>query len=323
MPTRRAVLSTTPLAALAALAACSSGTAAGEASPTGGGTTTGGFPRTVEHDLGRTELASAPQRVVCATDGAELCSLLALGVRPVGFGQRNDPLRPWVRELARGIPSYELAGETNFEQLAAWAPDLVLVQRGYATDQNLPTYSAIDPTVVTSFIDWRTNLEQVARAVGREQEAADRVAAVEASVAATAAALPAAARAVTVRTVAAFDDGSLYVLNDTSPAGKAAAALGLPPLPARATPDEAVEVLSAEQLVQLEGDLLVLLDFGAGRAATDALRAREGFQRLDVVRAGRVVELGEEESNQLYFDSVLTVEPNADLLARLVTEAAG
>ncbi|WP_432544948.1 ABC transporter substrate-binding protein [Kineococcus sp. SYSU DK002] len=322
MPTRRAVLSTTPLAALAALTACSPGTAAGEGSPaTAAGT--GGFPRTVEHDLGRTELASAPQRVVCATDGAELCSLLALGVRPVGFGQRNDPLRSWVRELARGVPSYPLAEETNFEQLATWSPDLVLVQRGYATDQNLPTYTAVAPTVVTSFIDWRTNLEQVARAVGREQQAADRIAGAEAAVAATAAALPAAARAVAVRTVAAFDDGSLYVLNDASPAGKAAAALGLPPLPAQATPDEAVEVLSAEQLTQLEGDLLVLLDFGAGRAATDALRAREGFARLDVVRAGRVVELTEEESNQLYFDSVLTVEPNADLLARLVTEAAG
>ncbi|MBB2901810.1 iron complex transport system substrate-binding protein [Kineococcus radiotolerans] len=322
MPSRRAILSATPLAALGALTACSA-EPAGAGSAPAGTAAAGTFPRTVEHELGRTELAERPQRVACATDGAELCSLLALGVRPVGFGQRNDPLRSWVRELARGVPSYPLAGETNFEQVALWSPDLLLVQRGFATDDNLATYSAVAPTVVTSFIDWRTNLQQVARAVGLEEEAARRIASAEAAVAARAAALPAAARGVTLRTVAAFDDGSLYVLNDRSPAGRAAAALGLPALPAQATPDEAVDPLSEERLEQLEGNLLVLLDFGAGRAATDALRAREGFQRLDVVRSGRVVELGEEESNQLYFDSVLTVEPNADLLARLATEAAG
>nr|WP_281373089.1 ABC transporter substrate-binding protein [Kineococcus aurantiacus] len=223
--------------------------------------------------------------------------------------------------MARGVPSYPLAEETNFEQLAGWAPDLVLVQRGFADTGNLATYSAVAPTVVTSFIDWRTNLEQVGRAVGREQEAAERTVATDAAVAETAAALTARARALTVRTVAAFDDGSLYVLNDQSPAGRVAAAMGLPGLPAATTDGEAVEVLSAEQLVQLESDLLVLLDFGAGRAATDALRAREAFQQLEVVRAGHVVELDEEQSNQLYFDSVLTVEPNAALLARLVTDA--
>ena len=171
---------------------------------------------------------------MCATDGGELCSLLALGVTPVGFGQRNDPLRPWVRELAEGIDSYDLSGgETSFERLAAWAPDLVLAQAGFATDETLPRFTEIAPTVATSFIDWRDNLRQVATAVGRTDRADELEAQAGAAVADAAAALPEDAKQLRVRAITAFSDGSVYLLNDASPLGKVAAAMGLPALPAR------------------------------------------------------------------------------------------
>lgn len=70
----------------------------------------------------------------------------------------------------------------------------------------------------------------------------------------------------------------------------------------------------------VDGDLLVLLHFGEGDGAPD-LRKKAVFTGLDVVKAGKVVDLTEDESQQLYFDSVLTVEPNAALLERLVTAA--
>jgi hypothetical protein len=89
--------------------------------------------------------------------------------------------------------------------------------------------------------------------------------------------------------IAAFDDGSVYVLNDQSPAGKIAGALGLAPLPTQQTKGEAVDLISTEQLAAVKG--------------------------------GNVVDLTEDESQQLHFDSVLTVGPNAALLERLVTAA--
>ena len=39
------------------------------------------------------------------------------------------------------------------------------------------------------------------------------------------------------------------------------------------------------------------------------------------MRAGRVVEVAEDDANALYFDSVLTVEPNARFLQRTLTAA--
>ncbi len=66
--------------------------------------------------------------------------------------------------------------------------------------------------------------------------------------------------------------------------------------------------------------LLVLLHFGEGDGLP-ALREKGVCTSLGAVGAGRVVDLTEDESQQLSFDSVLTVQPNAELLERLVTAA--
>ncbi|MPQ97080.1 ABC transporter substrate-binding protein [Modestobacter sp. I12A-02628] len=322
MLSRRSFLvSVTAATAAAALAACGDAdpAPAGNAAPAGGD----GFPRDVDHELGTTEVQAAPQRVVCATDGGELCSLLALGVTPVGFGQRNDPLRPWVRDLAAGVDTYPLDAETDFERLAVWQPDLLLVQEGFATEDTYPDYTALAPTIATSFIDWRANLRQVGDAVGRPEEAAALEQQKDDAVAALAAALPAGARGLRVNAMATFGDGTVYVLNADSPAGKIAEALGLAPLPPADTAGEAVNLVSTELLSVVDGDLLLRLHFGADDDGTDQLATTGVYQALGVVQAGAVVDLTEDESQQLYFDSVLTVEPNAELLSRLATDTAG
>ena len=307
--------------ALGATTACGTSDDSSPAAATSSGSAASGFPRSVKHELGSTTVSAPPQRIVCGTDGGELCSLLALGVKPVGFGQRNDPLRPWLAELATGVDSYDLSGaETNFERLVAWRPDLLLVQNGFATADNLARFTEVAPTVATSFVDWRDNLRQVAQAVGRETQATALEAEKDAAVAASKQRLGDRAKGFTLRAMAAFDDGSVYVLNDQSPAGKIAADLGLAPLPAQRAAGEAVDTISLEQLSTVDGDLLVLLHFGEGDGMP-ALRKKSFFTSLDVVKAGRVVDLTEDESQQLYFDSVLTVEPNAALLERLVMSA--
>ena len=310
--------------ALAATAACGGDGPSPSAAPSGA-SSEAGYPRSVEHELGTTTLESAPERVVCGTDGGELCSLLALGVRPVGYGKRNDPQQPWLDGLTDGLDSYDLSGaESDFERLAIWRPDLLLVQTGFVTDENLRRYEGLAPTVATSFIDWRENLRQVGQAVGRQERAVTLEAEKDAAVAAAAARLGSRAAGFRTNWLTAFDDGSVYVLNDRSPVGKLAAPLGLAPLPAQRTGGEAVEQVSLEQLGTLDADLLVLLHFGgsgAGRDATDELRESAVFGTLSAARAGRVVDLDEAESEQAYFDSVLTVEPNTALLERLVTGA--
>lgn len=309
-------------AGVAALSACggrkepaATGSAGGSAGPA-----QGTFPRTVRHELGETSIAAAPQRIVAATDGGELCSLVALGVRPVGFGQRNNPLRPWLRDKVAGIETYDLSGgETSFERLAAWRPDLLLVQNGFATADNLAKFSAVAPAVATSFIDWRANLRQVGEAVGRAADAARLEKAADDEVAAAKTRFARFA-GLKVRAVTAFDDGSVYLLNDQSPLGKLAPALGLAPFPAHRTKGEAVDTVSLEQLNLLDGDVLLMQHFGKGDG-TPALKQRDVFKRLPVVAKGSVVDLSEDESHASYFDSVLTIGLNLSMLDKHLSAA--
>jgi iron complex transport system substrate-binding protein len=300
-----------------ALTACGSGedTARGGAASGPSGTAQGTFPRTVKHEVGETAVPAPPQRIVAATDGGELCSLVALGLQPVGFGQRNKPLRPWLAGRTGSAQTFDLPNsEMSFERLAAWRPDLLLVQNGFATAENLGKYSAIAPTVVTSFEDWRANLRQVGEAVGRaedakrvEKAADDQVAAAKTRFARFA--------GLKVRVATAFDDGSVYVLNEQSPIGKLATALGLAPFPAQVTDGEAINPVSLEQLTVIDGDLLLIQHFGDGDGAP-GLKQRDVYKRLSAVGAGKVVDLTEDESNASYFDTVLTIPLNLAMLEK-------
>lgn len=274
-----------------------------------------GFPVDVKHELGTTTIKTKPTRIVAVSDGGELASLLALGIEPVGFGQRNDPLQPWIQDNGGAdLPKYKLVGtEVSFERMAAWKPDLLLVQNGFATKDNLARYTAIAPTVVTSFIDWRENLRQVSQATGTTARAAELVAANTAAVEKARAAL-AGRKGMKVQAITVFDGPTIYRLNDASPLGKVAADVGLAPFPAQKTPGEAVEEISLERLPEIDADVLFVQVFDEGDGPYKALRERDIWKRIPAVKAGRVVELTEDESAASYFDSVLTVPLNLTLL---------
>lgn len=316
-----ALLTTVP-----AVTAC-----AGDDTSTGAGSTADAaagsaaeFPRTVAHELGETTLERLPERVVCGTDGAELCSLLALGLTPVGYGQREDPPAGWFEGRTEGLDSYDLSsGETSYEALAAWAPDVILVQVGFATEETMPRFTDVAPTIATSFIDWRDNLRQVAQAVGRDAEAEELEAATDVAVAERAGAMREDLGDLsdfTVRAVASFTDGSVYSFNDASPLGKLCEALGLAPLPPAGTPGEAIDQISQEELDLLDGDLLLVMSFDDGPNGNADLAESGLWKRLDVVRNGGVVQVGPAEANALYFDAIFTVAPNAETIDRLVRE---
>jgi iron complex transport system substrate-binding protein len=285
------------------------------ASGTASASSAEGFPVDVKHELGTTTIKTRPARVVAVSDGGELASLLALGIKPVGFGQRNDPLKPWIQANGGAeLPAYKLVGtEVSFERMAAWKPDLLLVQNGFATKDNLARYNAIAPTVVTSFIDWRENLRQVSEATGTTARAAELVAANTAAVEKARAALTG-RKGLKVQAISVFDGPTIYRLNDASPLGKVAADVGLAPFPAQQTAGEAVEEISLERLPEIDADVLLVQVFDEGDAPYKALSQRDIWKRIPAVKAGKVVVLTEDESAASYFDSVLTVPLNLTLL---------
>ena len=220
--TRRRLLVTAGAAVVGGvLAACGDGPdgASGPTTTSGSSPSGSGFPRTVGHAVGSTVIEAKPERIVAATDGAELAALLALGVKPIGFGQRNDPLTPWIAEAGGDDPAierYELASDTNFEVLAGWRPDVIVGQYGFVTQETIDAYSRVAPTVATDFVDWRTSLRQVAATVGADDRAEELIAELDAEIAAAGERLAGTA----LRMAWVFGYPDYYgQLNDRSPIG--------------------------------------------------------------------------------------------------------
>ncbi len=296
---------------------------AASATPSEEPSSTTDFPKTVFHAVGSTRIETAPERIVAATDGAELAALLALGIKPVGFGQRNDPLRPWIAEAGGGdaaIEKYELTEETNFEALAAWNPDIIIGQVGFVTVENFDEYAAIAPTVATSFVGWRESLRQVATAVGASDRAEELIAELEDEIAAVGERL--AGTSVRTRWLFGFP-GYLGQLNDRSPIGALLTEMNLPGLPAQIAAGEAVDEISAEKLGEAlaDADAVIVLEFEEPAGASEkTLRENPLFTRAEAVAEDRLIGLAVDESNAAYFDSVLTVRRNLELIERVLSD---
>lgn len=314
--TRRQVL--TGLTATALLAACGPE----EDRPADEGRSAAGFPRTIDHELGSTTIAAPPERILALTDGAELASLLALGVTPVGFGQRNDPLQPWIIEAsgdAETIERFDVVFlELPLEVIAGLDPDVVFGQAGFLVDGELDVLADVAPTLATPEYDWRACLRMVAAAVGREDEAVRLQAEVEEQIGAFVAdtSLP---EGFSFEFVSASprEVGRFFA---SYPLIGLAGEVGASVQPDIESDDGSREFISPERLDVIQGaDAIVVFEFGSSLAE---LEANPLWAGLPAVQAGRVVVLTEAESSAGSFDSVLTVPVNLQTLARVIAEVA-
>jgi iron complex transport system substrate-binding protein len=83
--------------------------------------------RTVNGTLGSITLHGTPQRVV-ALEFSFVDDLAAVGVKPVGIADDNDPTRiiPPVRAIVQGYTSVGLRQTPNLETIASLHPDLII-----------------------------------------------------------------------------------------------------------------------------------------------------------------------------------------------------
>ncbi|PRY13589.1 ABC transporter substrate-binding protein [Kineococcus rhizosphaerae] len=281
--------------ALTTLAACGaddtttegSAAATSSAAPTGGGT----FPVTVEHKLGSTTVEQAPTRIVTVGYNEE-DFVLALGLTPVGtrtpLGSYDAAKRPWAagKVPAGGFPSVGQS-ELDFEAIAALQPDLIIGTYAYLTEADYKTLTAIAPTIGDAIPEgqgadskaaasWQTELTVIARALGKETEAASLVDEVDADFADAVAAHPG-FKGKTV-SVVLFNE-SYYPLDSTDPRGNFFLQFGF-------EENTAVDPagLSEEQVPLLDTDVLVVLGRSAAEFAANPVAAA-----LKVVTEGRTV----------------------------------
>lgn len=143
----------------------------------------GNFPVVVEHSFGETTVAERPERIVALGAGTAGEILYALGVEPVGlevfpgFGAANDDgVQPWVEPLLdTNVTTLLPAGAKGIEKVAALEPDLILLTYGELDEATYKQLSQIAPTIASPQgqweLDWRLELETIARAIGMADEA--------------------------------------------------------------------------------------------------------------------------------------------------------
>ncbi|NYH55576.1 MULTISPECIES: ABC transporter substrate-binding protein [Nocardiopsis] len=284
---RRAGLPLAVAASLTLLTACGAGGPEEEASTGSGEEAAGGYPITVEHAMGETEIAAAPERVL-PLDSTYVDATLALGGNVVGFTQiaeGQDTLPPYLLESDWNVGSAEeaesvgLLWEVDPELVAQSRPDLILsaeVRHGDGYDQ----LTEVAPTVMseTTGATWKENLRLTGEAMGMAEEADRLVAEYEERAAAIGEEIAASADGdlptVSVVRFAGDADGvRLYSRN--SYIGVILDDLGLPPSEGTATDtEEIVTYHSPERLMDLEADhiLVSTYDDGAGEVEKDKKR---------------------------------------------------
>lgn len=142
-----------------------------------------GFPRTVEHAMGTTEIPKKPLRVV-ALDQSFVDATVSLETEVIGYTTYRgikEKLPDYLGDslqYAQNAQSVGLLEEPNLEQIAELKPDLILSAkvRHEALYEQL---SKIAPTVFseTTGAVWDENLGLVGEALGKEELAEERLAA--------------------------------------------------------------------------------------------------------------------------------------------------
>ncbi|MDN5894585.1 ABC transporter substrate-binding protein [Brevibacterium sp. Mu109] len=147
-----------------------------------------GFPISVEHKFGVTEIPSAPKRVVTVGYNDQ-DAVLALGVKPVASVSwfEEKVVYPWSQQAAdaAGGDDIELITAEELESggpeaIAAYKPDLIVAIFSFLTEDDYKEYSKIAPTIVglkqfpNDGTPWQEQTKLVGQALGKSDEA-DRI----------------------------------------------------------------------------------------------------------------------------------------------------
>ena len=271
--------------------------------------------RTVNHELGATEITGTPSKIV-AMEFSFVQALEALGVIPVGITDDDQPAR--IEQLVGRKIDYTSVGtrlEPNLELVSSLQPDLIIADlaRHSAIYEQL---SAIAPTIVLNSWDGtydiiKQSVVTIAEALGDKAKGEAAVAAHEAVMAELAAKIPAGETRRFLLTVANPDTMALH----TSAAftGSVFQALGLTPALINEGTDPVESDAGLERLVAINPDVLLVATQGQA-SAFDAWQGNAAWQNISAVKNGMVFEVDRNQFSR--FRGLLT----AEMIARAVLE---
>jgi iron complex transport system substrate-binding protein len=167
---KRSVFLPVLLAAAVALTACSGAKQNAETKSTG--TKPAAEAKVFKTDLGDLKLDHTPTRVVAISLQA-IDSLVALGVKPVGYAEPGGEPIDYLGDALKGIPSVGTHSKPSLEQIAALKPDLIIVDTELQKDL-VPELQKIAPVAgfrSFSVDDTMGDLKTIGQILGKEKEA--------------------------------------------------------------------------------------------------------------------------------------------------------
>lgn len=243
---------------IGALTACGSG-APSDTAASGSSSSDGAFPRTVEHAMGSTTIPNKPQRVA-ALDASFTDATLMLDTKVVAFTEYNT--------LGSKLPDYLGASATNFggeaqsvgklaapslEKIITTKPDLI-VSAKVRHAKEYTQLSGIAPTVFseTTGPTWKDNIRLLAKALGKEALADERLAEYETQARAVGDAVKAKSGPDTTISVVRFLDGPTRLYAKKSFSGIVLQDAGLA-RPAPQNIDDFMVEISPERIPSADG----------------------------------------------------------------------
>ncbi|GAB3129881.1 iron-siderophore ABC transporter substrate-binding protein [Tsukamurella serpentis] len=272
-----------------------------------------GNTRSVEHFFGTSKVPETPKRVVTVgyTDDQ---TVLSLGIKPVGMtdqypntGNQKPDINtqwPWVKDLwGTDTPAVVMTnGDSgpDVEKIASLKPDLIIAVYSDIDEDTYKRLNAIAPTVARNKSEakafagtWRETIEQIARAIGKEEQAKAKLAEIDALNTKLRTANPQFAQ----QTAAAVSwyKNQVYPFANTDVRGQIMQGLGFKPAPEldALSGGKFSFPLSSERLNAIDvGRLLVIND----PEDQNAIKALPAFAALKVVQSGQVSYLNDSDA---------------------------
>lgn len=277
---------------------------------------TGSFPRSLNHEFGETILTAEPKRIVALGWNSEDI-LLALGHVPIAMEHRalfDSGILPWNEQVLGSSKPVLLQAElTDFEQIAALKPDLIIILSVFSKfkEASYKRFAQIAPTIIHQSTDarlaWQQQTMFIGNALDQSQDAQALIQKTENFLDELAASRPITRNKSFVFGTYAEGEGNMAVYLPEDARIALLHRLGLQVAPAITllgdeNPGKWRTNFSIENIDELEADLFIL---GYGEGIADAVKSSPLFMQNRAIREGHSVFL--DDPTMIWASSALSV----------------
>lgn len=261
-----------------------------------GGPVAAGFPRTIQHHKGSTELKDKPKRIV-ALDNSLVEAVVALNGNLVGgIGSYRDlkGFPPYLGAAVKNTKDVGPLDSPNLEAIAALKPDLI-VSASVRHEDLYDQLSQLAPTVFveTTGPTWKDNIKLLAKTLGEEKLAEQKIGAYEARAKKIGDAINEKEGNPTI-SITRFLDGPTRIYLNKTFSGIILQDMGLKRPENQRDPEEFNLEISEEQIEQADADVLFYTTFSGGEERKKRFLANPLWDRLGAVKSGNVHEVRDE-----------------------------